>query len=90
MRSCSLETLKVQATLRWRPVRPWRLRPWSGRVSIVYGRPGDMFETLALEPTRDLAGPVTWRAFTREGVVRKLRRYCDRHGRVIEWDEVLC
>lgn len=84
-RSCSTETLKVTATVRW---RRWRLRRWSGRLSIVYGRPGATCETMALEPTRD-TGPVTWRSFTRDGVIRKLRRYCDRRGHVIEWTEVL-
>lgn len=85
-RACSTETLKVTACLRWRHLA---IRRWSGTLSIVYGMPGDAFETLALEPTWDGLGPVRWRAFTRAGVVKKLRRYCERQGHVVEWTEVL-
>lgn len=86
MRSQSVKTLRVEAHLKW---RRRRVRRWSGTLSITYGRPGDPFETLALEP-QGWDGAATWRSFTRDGVVRKLRHYCERQGHVVDWKEVLC
>lgn len=67
-----------------------RAGTWSGTLSYAVRGSDGAYEGMFMEPAWDGLWPVRWYAFTYDGLVRKLRRHCERNHdeEIVEWTEV--